>query len=105
MLSTLTFMCGLVAFIILVLIIVFFVLLRNGAIGLDTAMSIAQILQPLSWLMLAAGVASVVLGIVTLVMSGKNPSLSKPKAIVGMCLGIIPVLLFVIGIANGNVTG
>jgi hypothetical protein len=105
MLSTLAFVCGLVAFLILVAIIVFAVLLRNGAIEISTALSILQILQPLSWLMLAAGGASIVLGIVALVTAGKNPAISKAKAIVGMCLGAIPVILFLIGIANTNVNG
>lgn len=99
-LSNLAFFCGLGAFIILVLLIVFYVMVTNGAIDLSTAVTIAQILQPLSYVMLIAGVASIVLGIVALVMTGKNPAISKAKAIVGMCLGFIPLLLYLIGSAR-----
>ena len=51
-------------------------------------------------MMLFAGAASIVFGIVALVMSGKNPALSKAKSIIGMVLGIIPLVLFLIGMAN-----
>lgn len=99
-LSTAAFLSGLGAFIILVLIILFYSLARNGAFEFSTLLTIARILQPLSWLMLLAGVASIVFGIISLVTSGRNPAISKGKAIVGMCLGIIPLLLFLIGLAN-----
>lgn len=99
-LSNVTFLCGLGAFIIFVLLIVFYVMVRNGALEFSTALSIAQILQPLSYVMLIAGGASVVLGILTIVMSSKNRALSKPKAIVGMCLGVIPLIFYIIGLAN-----
>ncbi|HKC65702.1 MAG TPA: hypothetical protein VKB86_18820 [Pyrinomonadaceae bacterium] len=99
-LSNAAFFCGLGAFIIMVLLIVFYVMVSNGALDLSTALTIAQILQPLSYVMLIAGGASIVLGIVALVMSGKNPALSKAKAIIGMVLGVIPLVLFLIGIAN-----
>lgn len=99
-LSTGAFLSGLGAFIILVIIIVFYVLARNGALEFSTLLTIARILQPLSWLMLIAGVASIVLGIISLVTAGRNPAASKAKAIVGMCLGVIPLLLFLIGLAN-----
>lgn len=99
-LSTGAFLSGLGAFLIMVVIIIFYALARNGAFDLDTLITIARILQPLSWLMLIAGVASIVLGIVSLVTAGRNPSASKPKAIIGMCLGAIPLLLFLIGLAN-----
>jgi hypothetical protein len=84
----------------LVLIIILYALARNGTFSFDTLLTLARILQPLSWLMLVAAAASIVLGIISLVMGGRNPSLSKPKAIVGMCLGAIPLLLFFIGLAN-----
>jgi hypothetical protein len=99
-LSTAAFWSGLGAFILLAAIIVVYSLARNGAFDLDTLITLARILQPLSWLMLIAGAASVVLGVVSLVMSGRNPALSKVKAILGMCLGAIPLLLFFIGLAN-----
>ena len=99
-LSTAAFACGLGSFLILMFIILVFVMARNGAMSISTLLFLAQIIQPLSWLMLLAGVASVVLGIVALVTSRTNVSISKPKAIVGMCLGVIPLLLFLIGLAN-----
>ncbi|PYS47136.1 MAG: hypothetical protein DMF68_16830 [Acidobacteria bacterium] len=99
-LSTAAFFCGLGAFIIMVLLIVFYVMVTNGVLDLSTAIKIAQILQPLSYVMLFAGAASIVFGIVALVMSGKNPALSKAKSIIGMVLGIIPLVLFLIGMAN-----
>jgi hypothetical protein len=99
-LSTAAFLCGLGSFIILVLIILFYVMARNGALDFSTLLFLARIMQPLSWLMLLAGVASIVIGIISLVMSGKNPALSKAKAIVGMCLGAIPLMFFIIGLAN-----
>lgn len=99
-LSSAAFLCGLGSFIILVVIIVLYSLARNGAFDLNTLLMLASILRPLSWLMLLAAAASIVLGIMALVTAGRNPALSKPKAIVGMCLGAIPLLLFFIGLAN-----
>jgi hypothetical protein len=99
-LSSAAFLCGLGSFIILVLIIVLYSLARNGAFNFDTLLTLASIMRPLSWLMLLAAVASIVLGIMALVTGGRNPAISKPKAIVGMCLGAIPLLLFFIGLAN-----
>jgi hypothetical protein len=99
-LSSAAFLCGLGSFIILVLIIVIYALARNETFNYDTLLTLARILQPLSWLMLVAAAASIVLGIISLVMAGRNRALSKPKAIVGMCLGAIPLLLFFIGLAN-----
>jgi hypothetical protein len=99
-LSSAAFACGLGSFLILMFIIIVFVMARNGAMSFQTLLFLAQIIQPLSWLMLLAGVASIVLGIVALVTSKANTAISKPKAIVGMCLGAIPLLLFLIGLAN-----
>ena len=99
-LSNAAFFCGLGAIIILVLLLVFYVMVRNGAMDLSTAVTIAQILTPLSYVMLLAGVASIVLGIIALVTAGKNPAISKAKSIIGMCLGVIPLLLYLIGMAN-----
>ncbi|HWS99929.1 MAG TPA: hypothetical protein VN256_06760 [Pyrinomonadaceae bacterium] len=99
-LSTAAFACGLGAFLILVFVIFVFVMAKNGSMSFDTLLFLAQIIQPLSWLMLLSAVASIVLGIVALVTSGRNPAISKPKAIVGMCLGAIPLILFLIGLAN-----
>jgi prepilin signal peptidase PulO-like enzyme (type II secretory pathway) len=93
-LSTATFLCGLIAIIILAAIVVWYVLARNGAMDFDTMFTLARILQPLAWVMMLAGLASIVLGIVTLVMAGKNPALNKPKAIIGMCMGVISLVVY-----------
>ena len=99
-LSTAAFACGLGAFLILMFIIFFFVMAKNGALSIGTLIFLAQLMQPLSWLMLLSAAASIVLGIVALVTSQRNSAISKPKAIVGMCLGAIPLILFFIGLAN-----
>lgn len=98
-LSNATFYSGLGAFILLVIFIVIVAMARSGAIDLGTLISLAPILQISSWVMLLAGAASIILGIVALVSAGKNPGISKAKAIIGMCLGVIPLLLFILGIA------
>jgi hypothetical protein len=101
-LSSAAFACGLGAFLILVFVIFVYVMARNGALSISTLLTLAQILQPLSWLMLLSAVAAIVLGVVALVTAKSNPAISKPKAIVGMCLAAIPLLLFLIGLANMN---
>jgi hypothetical protein len=102
-LSNGTFFSGLVAFIILAGLFVFYFMVRSGSIfslGFSAVMMIARIVQILSWVMVLAGVVSLVLGILALVNSGKNRALSVPKTIIGMVLGGIPLLLFIIGLAN-----
>jgi len=99
-LSTAAFACGLGAFLILMFVVFVYVMARNGSMSISTLLFLAQILQPLSWLMLLSAVASIVLGVVALVTAKGNPAISKPKAIVGMCLGAIPLILFLIGLAN-----
>ncbi len=99
-LSNAAFFSGLAAFIILVLDVVFYVLVTNGAMDLGTAVTIAQILQVLTYVMPVAGLASIVLGIMALVTAGRNPAISKAKAIIGIVLGVIPLIFFFIGMAN-----
>jgi hypothetical protein len=48
------------------------------------------------------GLAALILGIVAASMSSRNPNISKAKAIVGICLGAIPLLLLVIGLIGGR---
>ncbi|HKR01342.1 MAG TPA: hypothetical protein VJT09_11760 [Pyrinomonadaceae bacterium] len=52
----------------------------------------------LVFLSLIAGLTALILGIVTVSMSNRNPSISKGKGIVGICLGAIPLVLMVIGL-------
>jgi tellurite resistance protein TehA-like permease len=47
-----------------------------------------------------AGLTAIVLGIVAISSAGKNPGASKVKGIVGLCLGALPVLVWLIGIAR-----
>jgi hypothetical protein len=101
MLSTLAFVSGLVAFLIMVAAIVFYMLFRNDTLSGDTLYTIARIMYPLEFYVLPiAGGAGIVLGIVSLVMAGKNPAISKGKAIAGICLSVIPLLFLIIGLSN-----
>jgi hypothetical protein len=52
----------------------------------------------LVFLSLITGLTALILGIVTVSMSNRNPSISKAKGIVGICLGAIPLLLMIIGL-------
>jgi hypothetical protein len=47
---------------------------------------------------LISGLVALILGIVSVSMSSRNPSISKAKGIVGICLGSIPLLLMIIGL-------
>jgi hypothetical protein len=62
--------------------------------------SLIQFAGILILLALVAGLAAVVLGIVTLVMAGKNPAMSKVHGIVAIVLGAIPIIFWIIGMAN-----
>lgn len=55
-------------------------------------------------LALLAGLTAVILGIVALSMVSKNPNpgTSKVKAIIGLCLGVLPIVLWLIGLANAG---
>lgn len=48
------------------------------------------------------GLTALILGIIAAAMSGKNQSISKPKAIVGICLGAVPFILMILGLLNGS---
>jgi hypothetical protein len=50
------------------------------------------------FLSLISGLTALILGIVSISMSNRNPSISKAKGIVGLCLGAIPLLLLIIGL-------
>jgi hypothetical protein len=47
---------------------------------------------------LISGLTALILGIVAISMANRNPSVSKAKGIVGLCLGAIPLLLMLIGL-------
>ncbi len=52
----------------------------------------------LVFLSLISGLTALILGIVSVSMSNRNPAISKAKGIVGLCLGAIPLLLVIIGL-------
>ena len=52
----------------------------------------------LAILSLIAGLAAIILGIVSLSMASRNPAIGKAKGVVGLCLGVIPILLMIIGL-------
>lgn len=51
---------------------------------------------------LLAGLTAVVLGIVAISMASKRPGASKVKAIIGLCLGALPMILWIIGLASAR---
>ena len=52
----------------------------------------------LVFLSLISGLTALILGIVCVSMSNRNPAISKAKGIIGICLGAIPLLLMIIGL-------
>jgi hypothetical protein len=53
-------------------------------------------------LSLLAGLTAIVLGIVTLSMANRNPMMNKVHGILGIVFGAIPILLWLLGLANGR---
>jgi hypothetical protein len=72
------------------------VIMYAGAGSFNIGM--AQFGAILVFLSLIAGLTALILGIVTISMSNRNPAISKAKGIVGLCLGVIPLLLMIIGL-------
>jgi hypothetical protein len=52
-----------------------------------------------------SGLIAVILGIVAISMSNRNPAISKAKGIIGLCLGAIPLLLMIIGLVSRSRMG
>jgi hypothetical protein len=52
----------------------------------------------LVFLSLISGLTALILGIVSVSMSNRNPSIGKAKGVVGICLGAIPLLLMIVGL-------
>lgn len=80
------------------LLIIAIAIAAAGGINRDT-MTVVGIL---GLLMLLCCLGSIVLGIVALSMAGKDSGVSKPAAIIGMCLGALPLILWLIGVASGG---
>lgn len=57
-----------------------------------------DLIEPLGWLALATGLVALILGIIGLITT-KTTS-SRVKAGIGLFLGIIPLIFFIIGVAN-----
>ena len=70
--------------------------------GLGTLRDMAPVIVILALLALLAGVTAVVLGIVSLSMSSKNPAINKVHGILGICFGAIPIVLWLLGLANNR---
>jgi hypothetical protein len=70
--------------------------------GRGTLRDMLPVIGILSLLALLAGLTAVVLGIITVSGSGRNPAMSKVHGILGICFGAIPVLLWFLGLANGS---
>lgn len=56
----------------------------------------------LGLLMLLSSIAAIVLGIIALSMASRDSGVSKASAIVGLCLGVLPLLLWLVGIASAG---
>jgi hypothetical protein len=70
--------------------------------GYSTLRSMLPVIGILALLGLLAGLTAVVLGIITLSMSSKNPAMNKVHGILGICFGAIPIILWLLGVANGS---
>lgn len=70
--------------------------------GLGTLRDLLPIIGILGLLALLAGLTSVILGIVVLSQAGRNPTMSKVHGILGIIFGAIPIILWLIGMANNS---
>ena len=80
----------------MVALVLGFIIVYGGASSFNIGMM--QFGGILILLSLIAGLTALILGIVTVSMSNRNPLVSKAKGIVGICLGIIPLLLMIVGL-------
>jgi hypothetical protein len=70
--------------------------------GMGTMRDLLPIIGILGLLALLAGLTSVILGIVVLSQASRNPGASKVHGILGIIFGAIPIILWLIGMANGG---
>lgn len=68
--------------------------------GLGALRDMLPIIGILSLLSLLAGLTAVILGIVVLSQSSRNPAMSKVHGILALIFGAIPIILWLIGMAN-----
>ena len=79
-----------------VILIVGFVIILTAVNSFDLGMM--QFGGVLIFISMITGLIALVLGIVAVSMSNRNPAISKAKGIIGLCLGAIPLLLMIIGL-------
>lgn len=70
--------------------------------GRSTMQDLLPVIGILSILALLAGLTSVILGIVVLSQANRNPGASKVHGILGIIFGAIPIILWLVGIANSG---
>ena len=68
--------------------------------GVSTLRDMLPIVVILVLLAMLAGLTAVILGIVTLSMSSRNPAINKVHGILGICFGAVPLILWLFGLAN-----
>jgi hypothetical protein len=75
-----------------------FALILSTARSYNYNLGLLQFGGILILLSLISGLTALILGIVAVSMSNRNPAISKAKGIVGLCLGAIPLLLMIVGL-------
>lgn len=74
------------------------VLMVSAGSSYPPDVGLAQIGAIIVFLSVISGLTALILGIVSVSMSNRNPAISKAKGIVGLALGAIPLLLMIIGL-------
>jgi hypothetical protein len=70
--------------------------------GYSSLRNMIPIIGIFSLIALLGGLAAIVLGIITVSQSSKNPAMNKVHGILGICFGAIPIILWLFGMANGS---
>jgi hypothetical protein len=70
--------------------------------GYSSLRNMIPIIGIFSLIALLGGLIAVVLGIITVSQSSKNPAMNKVHGILGICFGAIPIILWLFGMANGS---
>ena len=81
-------------------LVVGFVLIVSAANSFRLNYGLAQVGAILVFISIISGLTALILGIVAVSMSNRNPAISKAKGIVGLSLGAIPLLLMIIGLVG-----
>ena len=70
--------------------------------GMGSLRDLLPIIGILSLLALLAGLTAVILGIVVLSQSSRNPAMNKVHGILALVFGTIPIIIWLIGMANSR---